>query len=61
MAVAVVGTLDVHAVRAMPDEVLIGGVENAAYLANVCVADVARRRRVGQVRVASGQWAIDRV
>ena len=44
-----VGTLDVHAVRAMPDETLIGNCENAAYLANVCTNPLARRRGVGEV------------
>lgn len=45
--VALVGTLDVHAVRALPGEVLIGNSQNAAYLANVCSSAAARRRRVG--------------
>ena len=44
---AVVGTLDLHAVRALPGEVLIGNSQNAAYLANVCSANAARRRGVG--------------
>ena len=44
---AVVGTLDLHAVRALPGEVLIGNSQNAAYLANVCTAGAARRRGVG--------------
>lgn len=44
---ALVGTLDVHAVKALPGEVLIGSSSNAAYLANVCTATAARRRGVG--------------
>ncbi|PRW20257.1 hypothetical protein C2E21_9217 [Chlorella sorokiniana] len=44
---AVVGTLDLHAVRALPGEVLIGSSQNAAYLANVCTAKAAQRRGVG--------------
>ena len=44
---AVVGTLDLHAVRALPGELLIGSSQNAAYLANVCTAKAAQRRGVG--------------
>jgi ribosomal protein S18 acetylase RimI-like enzyme len=47
-AAALVGTLDVYAVRALQGEVLIGDSRNAAYLANVCTAGAARRRGVGQ-------------
>ena len=43
----VVGPLDLHAVRALEGEVLIGDCRNAAYLANVCSAPGARRRGVG--------------
>ena len=58
---AVVGSLDVVAVRALADEVLIGKSRNPAYLANVCVADEARRRRVGSAliegaRQTARQW-----
>ena len=58
---AVVGSLDVVAVRALADEVLIGNSRNPAYLANVCVADEARRRRVGSAliegaRRTARQW-----
>jgi ribosomal protein S18 acetylase RimI-like enzyme len=60
----VVGTLDLHAVRAMPDELLIGNCENAAYLANVCAAPAARRRGVGEAllreaRALARQWGVD--
>ena len=59
----VVGTLDLHAVRAMPDEVLIGNCENAAYLANVCTAPIARRRGVGEAllgraRGLAREWGV---
>ena len=47
-AVALVGSLDLYAVRALNGEVLIGNSQNAAYLANVCTAGAARRRGVGQ-------------
>ena len=43
----VVGSLDVHFARALADEFLIGDSEHAAYLANVCTAEAARRRGVG--------------
>eukprot|EP00884_Botryococcus_braunii_P008530 jgi/Botrbrau1/17679/Bobra.0166s0103.2 len=61
---AVVGTLDLMAVRAVPGEVLIGKCRNAAYLANVCVADVARERRVGtallrMARSLCRDWGVD--
>ncbi|EIE18955.1 hypothetical protein COCSUDRAFT_49126 [Coccomyxa subellipsoidea C-169] len=45
---AVVGTLDLYAIRAMPGEVLIGDCSNPAYLANVCVAKAAQRQGVGR-------------
>lgn len=59
-----VGTLDLHAVRAMPDELLIGSCSNAAYLANVCTAPVARRRGVGEAllraaRNLAKEWAVE--
>jgi len=59
-----VGTLDLHAVRAMPGEVLIGSCDNAAYLANVCTADAARRRGVGEqllqvARELAKSWGVD--
>lgn len=44
---AVVATLDLYNVRALANEVLIGNSSNAAYLANVCVAEQARRRGAG--------------
>lgn len=58
---AVVGTLDLHAVRALPGEVLIGNSQNAAYLANVCTANAARRRGVGaallqEARRLAARW-----
>ena len=61
---AVVGSLDVVAVRALADEVLIGNSRNPAYLANVCVADEARRRRVGSALIESArqtarEWGAD--
>jgi ribosomal protein S18 acetylase RimI-like enzyme len=43
----VVGSLDVHFARALAGEFLIGDSEHAAYLANVCTAEAARRRGVG--------------
>lgn len=60
----VVGTLDLHAVRAMPDELLIGNCDNAAYLANVCAAPAARRRGVGEAllreaRALARAWGVD--
>ena len=60
----VVGTLDLHAVRAMPDELLIGNCSNAAYLANVCTAPIARRRGVGEsllqaARDLANKWGVD--
>ena len=55
-----VGSLDVVAVRALADEVLIGNSRNPAYLANVCVAAEARRRRVGSLLIeAARQTARD--
>ncbi|KAI7839936.1 hypothetical protein COHA_006330 [Chlorella ohadii] len=61
---AVVGTLDLHAVRALPGEVLIGNSQNAAYLANVCTANAARRRGVGaallqEARRLAARWGVD--
>ena len=50
-----VGSLDVVAVRALADEVLIGNSRNPAYLANVCVADEARRRRVGSALIEAAR------
>ncbi|KAL4451228.1 hypothetical protein ABPG77_009300 [Micractinium sp. CCAP 211/92] len=52
---AVVGTLDLYAARAMPGEVLIGDSRNAAYLANVCTAPQARRRGVGNALLAAAR------
>lgn len=59
-----VGTLDVHAVRALPGESLIGDCTNAAYLANVCSAPCARRRGVGGLlidaaRQLAREWGAD--
>ena len=48
---AAVGTLDIHYTRALPGEVLIASCTNAAYLANVCTAQAARRRGVGEAMV----------
>lgn len=42
----VVGSLDIHFAKALAGEVLIGSSEHAAYLANVCTADAAKRRGV---------------
>eukprot|EP00887_Chlorella_sp_A99_P000250 scaffold13.g250.t1 len=50
---AVVGTLDLHAVRALDGQVLIGDCTNAAYLGNVCTNPAARRRGVGQALIAA--------
>jgi ribosomal protein S18 acetylase RimI-like enzyme len=60
----VVGTLDVHGVRALPGEVLIGSSTNAAYLANVCAAPCVRRLGVGKTllgaaRVKAREWGVD--
>lgn len=52
---AVVGTLDLYAARAMRGEVLIGDSRNAAYLANVCTAPQARRRGVGNALLAAAR------
>lgn len=59
-----VGSLDVYAVRAMPGEVLIGSCQNPAYLANVCAANIARRRGVGEsllraARETAAAWNVD--
>ena len=43
----VVGSLDLHIARALIGEALIGDTENAAYLANVCTSECAKRRGVG--------------
>lgn len=45
--VTVLGSLDIHFAKALAGEVLIGSSEHAAYLANVCTADAAKRRGVG--------------
>lgn len=60
----VVGTLDVHGVRALPGEVLIGSSSNAAYLANVCTAPFMRRQGVGETLLAAArtkarEWGVD--
>ncbi|KAL3143216.1 hypothetical protein ABBQ38_002070 [Trebouxia sp. C0009 RCD-2024] len=51
----VLGTLDLYAVRALDGEVLIGNSDNAAYLANVCVAQSARRRGVGGMLIEAAR------
>ena len=61
---AVVGTLDIHASRALPGEVLIASCSNAAYLANVCTAPQARRRGVGEAMIQQAteiarSWGIE--
>jgi len=61
---AVVGTLDIHAARALPGEVLIGSCSNAAYLANVCTSPWARRRGVGaamleEARRIAREWKVE--
>jgi len=61
---AVVGSLDLCAVRALPGEVLIGDSSNSAYLSNVCVAEAARRCSVGglllrQARSLAKHWGVD--
>ena len=58
------GTLDLHAVRALTGEVLIGSCQNPAYLANVCTATAARRRGVGEAmlkeaRKIAKEWGVD--
>ena len=63
-SLTLVGTLDLHAVRALPDELLIGSCSNAAYLANVCTAPVARRRGVGEsllteARNVAKMWGVE--
>ncbi|GAB4819971.1 hypothetical protein N2152v2_007017 [Parachlorella kessleri] len=60
---AVVGTLDLHAARALTGEVLIGNSTSAGYLANVCVSPEARRRRVGEelvvmARKLAREWGV---
>lgn len=61
---AVVGSLDIHAARALPGEVLVGSSDNAAYLANVCTASAARRRGVAtallsRAREIAHMWDVD--
>ncbi|CAL8463977.1 g3512 [Coccomyxa elongata] len=58
---ALLGTLDLYAIRAMPGEVLIGDCSNPAYLANVCVTKAAQRQGVGRKLIHSAvdlanQW-----
>lgn len=48
MNMVVLGSLDIHFAKALAGEVLIGSSEHAAYLANVCTADAAKRRGVGR-------------
>lgn len=60
----VVGSLDLCNVKAVAGEVLIGDSTNVAYLANVCVAEAARRCRVGctlldHARDVAQQWGVD--
>lgn len=62
----VVGSLDLYAMRALPGEVLIGGSPDAAYLANVCTASVARRRGVGEALVQKArslarEWGVEQM
>ena len=52
---AVIGTLDLHAVKAMKGEVLIGNSDHAAYLANVCVSNEAKRQGVGAAMMESAR------
>jgi ribosomal protein S18 acetylase RimI-like enzyme len=49
----IVGTLDVVRDVAASREILRGNDRNAMYMINVCVADVARRRGVGQKLVTA--------
>lgn len=57
---ALVGTLDVQVATRSPSEVLIGKQRSAVYMLNVCTADVARRRGVGQQLVdAAAHFARD--
>jgi GNAT superfamily N-acetyltransferase len=51
----VVGTLDVVFDYSAGGEVLRGNDSNAMYMINVCVADIARRRGVGQKLVAAAK------
>jgi len=53
----VVGTLDVVVARALESEFLIGDVKHAAYVANMCTADVARRRGVAAALVSTARSA----
>ncbi|GAQ90107.1 hypothetical protein KFL_006010030 [Klebsormidium nitens] len=61
---ALVGSLDVCATRAVEGQVLIGATLNAAYLSNVCVSEAARRRSVGrsllnEARRRAHEWGVD--
>lgn len=61
---AVIGSLDLHAVKAMTGEVLIGNSSHAAYLANVCVSDEAKRQGVGAAMIHTArqicrEWGAD--
>lgn len=61
---AVVGTLDVVAARAVDGEVLLGGGASPAYLANVCVSAAGRRRGVGAALISTARslarsWGCD--
>lgn len=59
-AEALVGTLDVLTSTRSPAEVLIGKQRSAVYMMNVCTAEAARRRGVGQRLVdAAVQFARD--
>ena len=51
----VVGSSDVHFARALAGEFLIGDADHAAYLANVCTAEAARRRGVGVLLLESAR------
>lgn len=48
-----VGSVDVSLQRPATGEALIGKDRNAAYMLNVCVAEAARRRRVGGALVTA--------
>ncbi|KAK9816463.1 hypothetical protein WJX72_000602 [[Myrmecia] bisecta] len=52
---AVVGSMDLWATRALPDEYLRGSRQNPAYIANMCVAAEARRRQVGGVMLEAAR------
>lgn len=53
----VIGTLDVVVTSAIEGEYLRGHDRDAAYMINVCVADVARRRGVGKQLVRAAVQA----